>query len=142
MTNNADRYVPGADSTAPAVNAAESCWYYDGCSRTVNKYQHRGVYTAKNWCGDSERKYQDAQPCAGYNVSQSYDWLGPGEQTNRSQDWDAFRVDKGWMYKVQIYDSWYSTWGSPYYIDARSRSTHIWERVHGYEVAYVLAQYS
>lgn len=110
----------GTAAAVPA-QAGGSCTL--GCSETHN-VSSLGVLAGRNWNGQSTGSGQTM-------------WLYNGDKTPQKQDWDAFRVDAGYCYKVR----WY------FYGIAQDNSTYnqvgkgaLWVQVHNYETAEVRSQ--
>lgn len=84
---------------APA-SAGPSCGI-TGCSSTYND-SGVGATAYFNWCtGLGTGDYTSEEPrCSDEDVAQDTRWLNPGDHTPDNQDWDAFRVDAGWCYRV------------------------------------------
>lgn len=74
--------------SAPSAYAGSAC-DWSGCSETINQSAY-SVHVARDWCSGNNG------PCAGSPTS----WIAPGSRTPVNQDWDAFRVDAGWCYRV------------------------------------------
>ncbi|MGW1672372.1 hypothetical protein [Streptomyces sp. NPDC002324] len=88
---------------APAAYAGPECGNL-GCSSTVND-SGVGAVAYFNWCRswDLTGASTTTQPtCSSGGAAQKTEWLSPGEHTPWDQDWDAFRVDAGWCYKVSF----------------------------------------
>src|SRR5689334_140204 len=123
----------GASSNAHAAEVKPtggSCTL--GCSETINRTSVP-VLAGRNWCSSSEGPiYQDSQPCSGETR-----WLQQNESTPDGQDWDTFRVDRGWKYTYRIYVG--PVW-TTHTVDRRHSSTGAWIRVHNYQTAVVTKQ--
>jgi hypothetical protein len=118
---------------APQAYAGSSCSF--GCSQTYNQSPY-SVYTAHNWCDSGS--YHG--PCQSGN---SYLWIGPGSSgspthTPLSEDWDTFRVDAGWCYKVTITHD-YGLWSSNHTYDQRGKGA-LWIQIHNDETGIVRSQ--
>lgn len=74
-----------------------------GCSSTYND-SSTWVTAYFNWCmGLGTGDYTTQEPtCSSDNVAQRTDVIYPGEHTVLNQDWDAFKVDAGWCYRVDF----------------------------------------
>ncbi|MEU1601366.1 hypothetical protein ABZ468_54110 [Streptomyces sp. NPDC005708] len=126
--------IGGVTATAPASYAGSSCTY-PLCSETYNKSAY-SAYVIHDWCGTSNYFYSNTPPCG---VKSSDYYLQPGAHTDSHQDWDGFRVDAYWCYKVQ----WYSVlvgWEGTSTYDRRGNSVAEYVRVHNDETAYILSQ--
>lgn len=104
-----------------------------GCSQTVNGSEYP-VLVARDWTCSGGTTGTVATDCASAHRTH---WLAPGERTRRHQDWDAFRVDAGWCYRVRFvlpYKAWTTTY------DRIGQPTPAYVKVEDHAVAYVLAQ--
>jgi len=63
-------------------------------------------------------------------------WISPGGGTPWNQDWDAFRVDAGYCYRVDFSQPFYA-WSTTY---NRSNNSAVWVKVEDDTVATVMAQ--
>lgn len=116
-------------AAAPSAHADASCTVL-GCSRTVDETPGP-VYVARNWCGGGGNgDWTDSTPkcsskAGSKKVPQKFKWIYSGQGTPKNQDWDTFRVDAGWCYKVEFtsfyhrYYRWYN----------RSHKDRVWVKV-------------
>jgi hypothetical protein len=95
--------VAGLLFAATPASAGPSCTLGQ-CSSTYND-SNVGLTAYFNWCtpdmgtGD----YTSGEPtCRDEGVAQKTTWVSPGQHTKSSEDWDAFRVDAGWCYRVDF----------------------------------------
>ncbi|KUO09719.1 hypothetical protein [Streptomyces sp. DSM 15324] len=102
--------VVGALGAAAVLGAAPTAQAGTGCtlglcSTTVNDSAY-GVTAVFNWCraDDSTGDSTATEPrCSSDGVSQkTMNLTARGGHTPYNQDWDAFRVDAGWCYKVKF----------------------------------------
>ncbi|MEU1179122.1 hypothetical protein ABZ464_16005 [Streptomyces sp. NPDC005820] len=125
--------------TAPTAQAGPGCTL-TLCSTTVNDSAY-GVTAFFNWCrgGDSTGDSTATEPkCASDGVKQKTQNLtARGGHTPYSQDWDAFRVDAGWCYKVKFIRT-----GQPQFTRTYDRrgTTALWVKVGDNADAHVLDQ--
>jgi hypothetical protein len=118
---------------APA-NAGSSCTY-PYCSETYNA-SPGWIVAAHDWCGNDEHIYRNEPPCGwGSQTMVVYS----GQSTPPREDWDAFRVDRGYKYIVQVWSEIWG-WSSVGSIDNRNGSTDSWVRVHDDQTWYILNQ--
>ncbi|MEV7684117.1 hypothetical protein AB0O64_37110 [Streptomyces sp. NPDC088341] len=103
--------------SSPAQAGPQCDW--TGCSETINQSAY-SVYVARDWC-------DGVGACSGSPT----DWLAPGERTPDGQDWDTFRVDPGWCYRVNFNPGLTRTY------DRRGSSTGLWVKVSNPEEAVV-----
>ena len=136
----------GADKQDPAKFAPQVAEQDDGgattngsgfcveplCSATRNE-SSLGVYVGRDWqCGGTTGT-AGGENCA---AAANRKWIYTGESTPAWNDWDTFRVDAGYCYKVHFilpYDSW-----DQYY--NRSGTSAVWVKVEDHGVAVVKAQ--
>jgi hypothetical protein len=118
------------------ANAGSSC-SYPFCSETFNASQYR-IIAAHDWCGTDEIKHQDTPPCGWSDPTMT---VFPGNHTPSTEDWDSFRVDRGYEYIVQVWSEIWG-WSSVGSIDNRSAPTASWVRVHNDQTWYVRNQIS
>lgn len=119
---------------APAAQADSSCWE-PLCSSIIN-HSTLGVYIAQDWCwsGTTGSSRTEDPYCSS---SSERKWLNPGAGTAMGEDWDTFRVDAGYCYKVQ-FNLPYDTWTQ--YYNQSGTSTHRWVKVEDHANAYIKAQ--
>ncbi|WP_218004484.1 hypothetical protein [Microtetraspora niveoalba] len=123
---------------SPPASAGADCSLV-GCSTTVNDSAH-SVYAYRNWCrdndstGDSTETYPS---CKVDNVAQTSRYLSPGDNTPRKEDWDTFRVDAGWCYKVYFNRLWAPSFTRTY--DRRGKSA-LYVKVGDEAIAHIQAQ--
>jgi hypothetical protein len=94
---------PLDDATeSEAMQASTSCTPIIGCSVTQNN-TGAAVYVARDWCNhsgtDNQHWFSETPPCGPPSVTHPAQWI-PGHSSSPSGDWDVFRVDAGWCYKV------------------------------------------
>ncbi|MCP3754782.1 hypothetical protein [Streptomyces sp. TBY4] len=124
-------------ASAPAHAAAGDC-SLAGCSITYN-YSGISATAVRDWTCDSGTTGTSSTGC----VSLSYtEWLSNGERTpgrsdDRGGDWDAFRVDAGWCYLVELHAPG-KKWHMRY--DRRGSSTPVYVKVEDYGTAYIRGQ--
>jgi hypothetical protein len=85
-------------SSAPAAQASASCYLGIFCSRTVN-LTSLGVLAVKNWTCKGYSNADSSTGCADLGTTRV---LWQGQATPDGEDWDAFRVDAGWCYRVEF----------------------------------------
>ncbi|MFD4638109.1 RICIN domain-containing protein [Lentzea sp. NPDC058436] len=68
-------------------------------SETVNSTSDEHVLIAVDWCGDDERKNQEAPPCGTGSTTRR---LPPGNGTPALEDWDGVRVDAGSVMRYEL----------------------------------------
>ncbi|MFD4231367.1 hypothetical protein [Streptomyces sp. NPDC058545] len=123
---------------APA-QAGGSCT--GGCSETINE-SHVGAIAFRNWCrsGDLTGAETSTQPtCTVEGVPQSTKllaaWTG---RTPVGEDWDGFRVDAGWCYRVFFHSYIWGDWWHNY--NQSNKTTHSWVKVSNDATAYINQQ--
>lgn len=83
------------------MQASTSC-SIAGCSVTQNNTGAE-VYVVRDWCNhsgtDNEHWFSETPPCGAPSVTHPAQWIA-GHSSSPSGDWDVFRVDAGWCYKV------------------------------------------
>ena len=102
------------------------------CSKTWN-YSSLGVYVGKDWQCSGTTGTRGGENCVAANPRM---WIYNGERSPWGQDWDAFRVDAGWCYKVTFtlpYDQWTE------YIN-QSGTGAVWVKVENHGMAFVYDQ--
>lgn len=119
---------------APTASAGEAC--DGGCSQTYND-TGGSVVVARNWCWGFWDGWQQpgddvVRQC---NSNDKYALLSPWTRTPGTVDWDTFRVDRGWCYRVYFYNDWtgLSTW---YTFDRTGRDG-LWIKVSNNESAHI-----
>jgi hypothetical protein len=114
---------------APTADASPSCGLL-GCSTTANQ-SRTAVLAVRDWtCSYGTTGY--ASPgCVSLSNTR---WLSSGQWTPAGQDWDAFRVDAGWCYKVELFLP-YKDWTM--YYDRSGMSTPIYVKVEDHGIAFV-----
>jgi len=109
------------------------------CSETVNESPY-SVYVAKNWCwSGTTGSTTTLDPYC--SSSSQRKWITSGNQTPPGEDWDTFRVDAGWCYKVRFEEwEWYGlhVWTVPY--NRVGQSSPFWVKVENNATAYVTQQ--
>lgn len=102
-----------------------------GCSQVENDTSSY-VIIRPNWtCGGTTGTTGGVGCTSG---SDTYLWAGQHTPTN--QDWDTFRVDPGWCYKVKFYLP-FESWTTKY---NRSGQGEIWVKVEDWATAVIQAQ--
>jgi len=125
--------------SAPAAQAGTGCTL-TLCSTTVNDSAY-GATAYYNWCraGDSTGDSTTTEPkCKSDGEAQKTRNLTPrGGHTPYSEDWDAFRVDAGWCYKVRFIRT-----GQPEFTRTYDRrgTTALWVKVSDNADAHILDQ--
>ncbi|WP_371619252.1 hypothetical protein [Streptomyces sp. NBC_00454] len=122
---------------APTASAGEAC--DGGCSETYNDTGD-SILVARNWCWgywDGITREGD-NPVSQCNSSDKYTWLSAGTHTPGTVDWDTFRVDAGWCYKMYFYNDW--TGLSTYYYVDRTGMSALWVKVSNNESAHIYSQ--
>jgi hypothetical protein len=133
--------VEGAPSKRPALEESapdgpvsvqvDSCSPFVGCSQIHND-SNTTVLIRPDWnCGGSTGSTGGAA-CAGGSSKTLY----VGDHTPTNEDWDTFRVDAGWCYKVRFYLP-FTSWTSWY---NRSGLDETWVKVENWATAVVVAQ--
>ncbi|GGX76365.1 hypothetical protein [Streptomyces fructofermentans] len=125
-------------SPATAAHAGASC-SLAGCSETVNQ-SDLSVYAARNWCiagSDTGATTTTTPTCSSDGVAQATRWVTAGTQTPSGQDWDTFRVDAGFCYKVSFKSPIDTDFTKTY--DRRGTSA-VWVKVEDDYTAYVTSQ--
>lgn len=114
-------------------SAGSSC-SYPLCSSIANR-SGLGVYIAHDWCGNAEQLTQNSPPCGAQPTDH---WLANGDGTPSHEDWDTFRVDAGWCYKIR---TWHKIGYNSYAtINRIGQSTGVWVRVHDDQIAFITSQ--
>ncbi|WP_327415136.1 hypothetical protein [Streptomyces sp. NBC_01233] len=105
-----------------------------GCSET---YNYSGTYATalQNWTCGWGTTGSWSTGCAG---GATYG-LPNGYKTPDNQDWDVFRVDAGWCYRV-VLEVPGKTWEVTY--DRRGSSTPVYVKVENWGTAYIVGQSS
>lgn len=104
-----------------------------GCSTTWN-YSNLGVYAVKNWTCSSGTTGTASTGCVSLSTTK---WIYYGQRTPSGQDWDAFRVDAGYCYLVELHTPG-KKWHMRY--DRRAYSTPVYVKVEDWGTAYVRGQ--
>ncbi|MDX3310917.1 hypothetical protein P1S61_17950 [Streptomyces sp. ME08-AFT2] len=124
---------------APNAQAGTGCTL-GLCSTTVNDSAY-GVTAYFNWCrgGDSTGDSTATEPkCAPDGARQkSQNLTARGGHTPYNEDWDAFRVDAGWCYKVKFVRTGQSDFTRTY---NRRGTSALWVKVGDNADAHVLDQ--
>ncbi|MFF4648896.1 hypothetical protein [Streptomyces sp. NPDC001380] len=102
------------------------------CSETVNQSSYSAT-AVRDWTCSSGSTGTASTGCVSLTYTKS---LAPWTQTPAGQDWDAFRVDAGWCYKVQFTDLVHS-WTTSY---NRSGLSAVYVKVSNDATAYIKAQ--
>ncbi|GAA0418876.1 hypothetical protein Acor_82020 [Acrocarpospora corrugata] len=121
--------VPAGLAPAPAAAAAGECIF---CSTTVNQSAY-GITAYKSWrvsCGGTTGN--SGTDC----VDAPALYVGPGGHTPWDQDWDSFRVDAGWCFRVR-FSIPYKNWTERY--DRRGQGS-TFVKVENHAYAFVEAQ--
>lgn len=102
------------------------------CSTTTNN-SHLGVLAVRNWTCEHGTTGTASTGCNGGQT----DWLDPGQRTPSGQDWDAFRVDAGYCYRV-----WFRVPGQNWtqYYNRAGQRTPVYVKVEDWGEARVTAQ--
>lgn len=123
---------PQAPASGPGV-AGSSCWE-PFCSKTDNE-SHLGVFVARDWLCGGTTGSTGGESCVTSDPAKRR-WIYTGQRTPSGQDWDSFRVDAGYCYKVRFslpYDAWIHYYN-------RSGLGAIWVKVEDHAIAFVQAQ--
>ncbi|GCD92731.1 hypothetical protein [Embleya hyalina] len=132
---------------AAAIVAVPTPAYAGGCtlicSETMNQ-SNLPATVARNYCeAGSTGDYTSTQPtCSSADEPQEWRTLAAGERTPQDEDWDTFRVDTNWCYKVffESFLPWGKEWTSyfsaspqgPMYVKVGNDYTaHIKEQTYG-----------
>ncbi|MDH2425509.1 hypothetical protein [Sphaerisporangium sp. TRM90804] len=118
---------------APASHAGPSCTAGIYCSQTRNQ-STLGVLAIRNWTCSSGTTGTASTGCVSLGVTE---WINPGYRTNDGEDWDAFRVDAGYCYKVR-----FTVPGKDWTVNFNrsGMSTPVYVKVENYGTAFVRAQ--
>ncbi|MFC4498062.1 MULTISPECIES: hypothetical protein [Streptomyces] len=119
-------------SPAPHAQAGTSCSVL-GCSETYN-YSGVLALAVRDWTCDSGTTGTASTGCVSLANTR---WLSNGTRTPSGQDWDAFKVDAGWCYLVELQTpgkKWHMTY------DRRGYSTPVYVKVENWGVAYLRGQ--
>ena len=128
--------VSPAASAAPKTAAVPlsvqgNCSPIVGCSQIHND-SHTFIIIRPNWtCGGTTGSTGGIGCTSG---TSTYLWAGQHTPTN--QDWDTFRVDPGWCYKVKFYLP-FKSWTVKY---NRIGLGEIWVKVEDWATAVIQAQ--
>ncbi|GAB2992006.1 hypothetical protein GCM10027184_52640 [Saccharothrix stipae] len=125
----AEQHGPSTDS---GVSVLGSSCTEPFCSKTDNE-SHLGVYVGRDWTCDGTTGTARGESCVS---TANRRWISPDQRTPSGQDWDAFRVDAGYCYKVRFslpYDAWVHYYN-------RSNTTAVWVKVENHAIAFVQAQ--
>ena len=125
--------VGGLLAGAVDASAGNSC--FGGCSKTYDVTRF-SVLVARDWCSNSGY----SGPCKPRKRYKNK-WLPPGTRAHPShtplnEDWDAFRVDAGWCYRVSIA----TPWNRVAKVYNRVGKGALWVRVRNYQGAWVTNQ--
>ncbi|MEU6810361.1 hypothetical protein ABZ920_15480 [Streptomyces sp. NPDC046831] len=115
--------------------AGESCTL-GMCSETVNQ-SSTWVVAYKNWTCSTGSTGTSSTGCVQTNDNTKIRTLAPWTQTPGGEDWDAFRVDAGYCFKVR-FTTVYGSSSTKYY--NRSGLGAVYVKVGNDATAYVLAQ--
>ncbi|XVQ89049.1 hypothetical protein ACQP2K_17015 [Microbispora siamensis] len=110
-----------------------------GCSTTVNDSPME-AWAYFNWCTSAPGTgtWTDVEPtCSSGGKAQATYYLAPGGRTPSNQDWDAFRVDAGWCYRVKFVRDFNTDFTLTF--DRRGKSA-VWVKVQDNAVAHILNQ--
>ncbi len=116
---------------APAAHAG-GCTAYVFCSNTINSSSW-GATAIKNWTCSGNSTGDWSTGCVDLSTTM---YLPPGSSTPAFEDWDAFRVDTGWCYRV-LFETYTSTWTRLYY----ASHSPIYVKVSNDAIANIEAQY-
>lgn len=120
-----------AKAAAPVVALGGSCTPLVGCSQIHND-SHTFVIIRPTWtCGGGTGSTGGPECTSG-----SSQYLYSGGRTPTNQDWDTFRVDPGWCYKVKFYLP-YRSWTVKY---NRVGLGEQWVKVEDWATAVIQAQ--
>lgn len=123
----------GSVSTA---QAGGSCTV-TGCSEFTNG-SHLGVLAVQNWTCSTGTTATASTGCVSLSSTK---WVYPTERTPSGQDWDAFRVDAGYCYKVEFLNEFpllTKRWTMTY--DRSNSSTPVYVKIENPSQAYIIAQ--
>lgn len=122
--------VAGAIIAPSSASAGSSC-SYPLCSTTWNASGYSAL-VSHDWCDGNNG------PCSG---SQSK-WLSPNGSTAGTGDWDTFRVDAGWCYKVTWYTLNQNLQYVPYWWSTYDQvgKGDLWKKVSNNELAKITSQ--
>jgi hypothetical protein len=119
-------------SPAQPAQAGGSCTL-GLCSTTYN-YSDLGVYAVRHWTCDSGTTGTASTGCVKLTDTK---WIYKNQRTPSGQDWDAFRVDAGYCYLVELHAPG-KKWHMRY--DRRGMSTPVYVKVENWGTAYVRGQ--
>ena len=119
-------------ASAAVIPAGPGC--DAGCSQTYNQSAY-GVYAAHDWCDSGS--YHG--PCVDHGTyHNSYMWIPAGGHTPLNQDWDTFRIDAGWCYRITITYA-YGLYSEDFTYDQRGKGE-VWIPIHNDETGIVRFQ--
>jgi hypothetical protein len=121
-----------AKAAAPVAVAADSCTPVLGCSQIHND-SHTFVIIRPNWSCGGGTGSTGGPECT--NGTSEY-LFGGGGKTPSNQDWDTFRVDAGWCFRVKFYLP-YRSWTVTY---NRVGLGETWVKVENWATAVIQAQ--
>jgi hypothetical protein len=131
------------DETLGEVEAAStSCALGVLCSATENNSAY-SVYIARNWCWNSGTTASSTTSDPSCSSSSDRRWIVPRQSSPSGEDWDTFRVDAGWCYRVHFAEAeWYGLheWDVTY--NRAGQSTPVWVKVEDNAIAIVESQRS
>jgi hypothetical protein len=119
---------------APAAQAGTSCTLGIFCSTTYNR-STLGVLAVRDWNCSTGTTGTASTGCVNLNAPTR--WIDPGKDTPHAEDWDAFRVDAGYCYRVRLrmpQKSWTETY------NRSGLSTPVYVKVENVGLAVVEAQ--
>lgn len=103
---------------APVAQAGASCSIL-GCSGTQNDSQY-SITVYRHWCGGGNNAdgTTTKPTCKSDGVAQQEATRAPGTGTSPNVDWDVFRVDAGWCYKVRFKSPYHTDFDHTYNMSA------------------------
>ena len=107
------------------------CSLFVGCSQIHND-SSLGVTIKPNWTCSGTTGSSGGVGC----TSGTPRYLLAGQHTDQNEDWDTFRVDPGWCYKVTFYLP-FKSWTVKY---NRSGQGELWVKVEDWATAVIEAQ--
>jgi hypothetical protein len=116
-------------ATTPAAAAVRLCVL---CSKTTNS-SGGSVFVVKSWTCSGGSTGSSSTGCAGGETR----WISNGDSTPAFEDWDVFRVDAGWCYRVRFMIP-YKDWEVTY--DRRGQGAHLYVKVEDHATAIIKSQ--
>jgi hypothetical protein len=117
---------------ASSASAGSSCSLL-GCSTTSNQSGYSAL-AVRDWTCGSGTTGTASTGCVSLATTK---WLNPGAWTPAGEDWDAFRVDAGWCYRVRLVLP-YKQWNMTY--NRSGMSTPVYVKVENDGIAYIQSQ--